>query len=244
MTSNIIPKTIRNNNAYILYDESAIKTPDAELFNPDWLKSHGDVIQIDTGRGSAWYVNFDDQQWVLRHYRRGGFVSRFITDTYWNLRLTACRSWHEFNLLKKLYSQGLPVPRPVAACIRRRFGFYQADIIIQKIPGTQTLAEILEQRKLTLDEWQNIAATIRSLHDYGGYHADLNANNILLDEKSKVYIIDFDRGQIKKHGPWKEANLARLERSLIKIRNSRKDFLYQDSDWKTLENSYYKKQSW
>ena len=243
MTSNIIPTTTQNNNCYILYDESVIKTPGTELFNPDWLKSHGDVMPIGTGRGSAWYVNFDDQQWVLRHYRRGGFISRVVTDTYWNLRLNSCRSWHEFNLLKTLYSQGLPVPRPVAACIRRNFGFYQADIIIQKIPNTLTLAETLEQRKLTAGEWQNIATTIRNFHDYGVYHADLNANNILIDGNNKIYIIDFDRGKIKKHGPWKEANLERLKRSLNKIRNNTKQFLYQNSDWEILQSSYSKKQS-
>ena len=243
MTSHIIPKSTQNNNCYILYDESAIKAPGAEHFNPDWLKSHGDITQIGRGRGSAWYVDFNHQQWVLRHYRRGGFISRFITDTYWNPRLASCRSWHEWNLLKELYSRGLPVPRPVAACSRRYFGFYRADIIIEKIPAARTLAEILEQRKLTNDEWLNLAATIRDFHDHGVYHADLNANNILLNEENKIYIIDFDRGQIRKPGPWKEANLSRLQRSLNKIKNSHKRFLYQNSDWETFKNGYYKKQS-
>ena len=241
MTASIIPRTTQNNNAYILYDESAITNPDIELFDPDQLNRHAEIIQIGTGRGSAWYVNADKHQWVLRHYLRGGFISRFIIDTYWSASLNSSRSWHEWNLLKQLYTKGLPVPRPVAACVKRRFGFYHADILVEKIANAQTMAEILGHRKLTSEEWENIAATIKRFHDHGVYHADLNANNILLNEEKEVYIIDFDRGQIRKPGPWKAANLIRLERSLNKIRNSQKQFLYQNSDWKILQNTYDKK---
>ncbi|MDH5471746.1 MAG: 3-deoxy-D-manno-octulosonic acid kinase [Gammaproteobacteria bacterium] len=241
MTSAIITGIKQDNHCYILYDEAAINMPGAQLFNPGWLKHHGDVTQIGRGRGSAWFVNYNHHQWVLRHYRRGGFVSRFINDTYWCPTLNSSRSWHEWNLLKELYNSGLPVPKPVAACINRAFGFYQADIIIEKIPDTQTLAEILEQRQLPHDQWKKIASTIKQFHDHGVYHADLNANNILLDKNNEIFIIDFDRGQIKKHGSWKETNLARLKRSLVKLRNCKTLFLYQDEDWEALQNAYYKK---
>ena len=243
MAPNIISKTSRDNNNYILYDESALKTADINLFNPIWLESHAEVISISTGRGSAWFVNFNDQQWVLRHFLRGGFISRFVRNTYWSCSLNSSRSWHEWNLLNKLYTKGLPVPRPVAANIHRRFGFYQADIIIEKIHDTETLAERLNRRRLTNDEWIKLATTIRDFHDYGVYHADLNANNILLNKKNEFYIIDFDRGQIKKSGTWKEANLARLKRSLNKIKYSNPQFYYTNDDWMILQNSYYSRQS-
>jgi 3-deoxy-D-manno-octulosonic acid kinase len=48
-------------------------------------------------------------------------------------------------------------------------------------------------------------------------HADLNANNIMLDGRGGAWLLDFDRGRLRKPGPWREKTLARLGRSLAKI---------------------------
>ncbi|MGH7487911.1 MAG: lipopolysaccharide kinase InaA family protein, partial [bacterium] len=66
--------------------------------------------------------------------------------------------------------------------------------------------------------WHAIGACIRRFHDAGIYHADLNAHNIMLDNKDAVYLLDFDRGE--RRTPvilWQQANLARLSRSLRKF---------------------------
>lgn len=241
MTDNFIPKTIKDNNCYILYDESVISEPKAELFCPDYLKQQGKITGIDSGRGSAWFVDIDNRQWVLRHYKRGGLISKLIKDTYWSPVLNKTRAWYEWKLLKTLHENNLPVPRPVAAASTSFLGFYKADIIIEKIPDTQTLASILTEKSLTNTIWKNIGDTIKRFHDLSIYHADLNANNILLNKSNKIFIIDFDRGKIRRNGSWKETNLKRLQRSLNKIRNNQQSFMYQDSNWQDLLKGYYQK---
>ena len=56
------------------------------------------------------------------------------------------------------------------------------------------------------------------MHHAGVEHADLNANNLLVDPLGRVWIIDFDRGVRRTpESGWREANLRRLARSLAKL---------------------------
>jgi 3-deoxy-D-manno-octulosonic acid kinase len=60
---------------------------------------------------------------------------------------------------------------------------------------------------------------IRRFHEAGVHHADLNCYNILISN-SRLYLIDFDRGRLESANSrwrWKEKNLARLHRSIIKV---------------------------
>jgi 3-deoxy-D-manno-octulosonic acid kinase len=50
------------------------------------------------------------------------------------------------------------------------------------------------------------------------FHADLNAHNLQVDGLNRIFLLDFDRGRIRTDpSNWREANLARLHRSLTKI---------------------------
>ena len=79
---------------------------------------------------------------------------------------------------------------------------------------------------------------IARFHQQHVYHADLNANNILFDESGRVYLIDFDRGAIKKHGRWKQANLQRLQRSLFKLQQHHQTFYFSEQNWVDLITAY------
>ncbi|MDH5765238.1 MAG: 3-deoxy-D-manno-octulosonic acid kinase [Gammaproteobacteria bacterium] len=238
MTNIIIPAVTEDQKHYILYDAASMESPSASLFKPDWLAQHGEIDDISAGRGAAWFINYKQQQWVLRHYRRGGLVARLINDTYLGFFLNRSRSWREWKLLHKLYTHKLPVPRPVAASVKRMICFYTADIIVETIPDTETLAKLLCQQQLDDSQWQNIGATIRQFHDFNLYHADLNAHNILLNKERDVFIIDFDRGRIRNNGSWKSANLQRLQRSLNKLNNMHNTFNYSDHNWQALLTGY------
>jgi len=67
-------------------------------------------------------------------------------------------------------------------------------------------------------------------------HADLNANNILLDTTRQVYLVDFDKSSRGAKGSqWKQANLQRLKRSLNKLLQRHSG---SRLDWPALESGY------
>ena len=178
------------------------------------------------------------QQWVLRHYRRGGWVAKLLNDQFVGWDLDKSRSWVEWRLLADLYAKGFPVPRPVAAGVCKCFGYYRCDLITQRIPNAQTLADLLKQGSLPPAVWVDIGACLRRFHDAGVYHADLNANNILLDDQRRVYLIDFDRGRLRREGSWRQSNVNRFERSLRKIAGLSVAFHYGAEDWRSFMDGY------
>ncbi|HET7395680.1 MAG TPA: 3-deoxy-D-manno-octulosonic acid kinase, partial [Gammaproteobacteria bacterium] len=116
------------------------------------------------------------------------------------------------------YKEGFPVPQPVAAHVVRHGLWYRGDLITRLIPATRSLATALGESSIESLPWRAIGTCIRRFHDAGVYHADLNAHNILLDSRAKVYLLDFDRGERRAPGVlWQEANLGRLLRSLRKF---------------------------
>lgn len=159
---------------------------------------------------------------VLRHYRRGGLIAKLIQDQYFYTSLTQSRPWQEFELTKTLFQQGLPVPRPLAAHIERQGLFYRADLLTERLPNAKPFAEYLDsnnQQKNSDQLWQNVGETIARFHQAGLNHFDLNANNILLDHSGQVWLIDFDRCHFSNSSEtqWKEANIQRLQRSILKL---------------------------
>ena len=208
-------KQQKSGGAVILYDDALLDHADMALFTPPPA-----AAGAMGGRGSAWMFRHGDDEWVLRHYRRGGLPGRFIRDLYLWTGLEATRAWREWRLLHALYEDGLPVPQPVAARVVRAGFFYRADLITRRIRDAVSVAALLAagtESDAKRIPWSEIGRTVRRLHDAGVDHADLNAHNLLVDGAAKVYVIDFDRGMRRPAGTWTGANLARLRRSLQKL---------------------------
>jgi 3-deoxy-D-manno-octulosonic acid kinase len=205
-------KTERSADGVILYDDALLDHAEAELFEPP-----ASAAAAVGGRGAAWILARGKDQWVLRHYRRGGVPGRFVRDRYIWIGLETSRPWWEWRLLDSLYKEGLSVPQPVAARVQRRGFFYRGDLITRRIPGGRNLAERLAAGELAQIPWSPVGRCLRRFHDAGVCHADLNAHNILLDDAGKTHLIDFDRGTRRGPGAWKGVNLARLKRSLDKV---------------------------
>lgn len=165
------------------------------------------------GRQAAWFVQGSFGSAVLRHYRRGGLMARVNQSSYLWTGAQSTRSFAEFDLLSFMVQAGLPVPRPLAACYRRTGLLYRAAIVIEQIPQAHTLATILKQ-----GHHDTVARAVCAMHDAGVWHADLNAYNILVDPPGQAWLIDFDKGRRITMTPHhRQANLLRLQRSLIKI---------------------------
>lgn len=168
------------------------------------------------GRGAAWFVSGDFGQAVLRHYRRGGLAARFSADRYLWLGEARVRSLAEFRLMSELHAAGLRVPAPLLAGYWREGLGYRAAILVERIEGARPFSEWLAQPASPV--WEAAGLSIAHLHHAGVEHADLNANNLLVDPLGRVWIIDFDRGVRRApESGWREANLRRLARSLAKL---------------------------
>ena len=176
-------------------------------------------------------LNTGSQTWVLRHYRRGGWMAKLSQDSYLWTGAGRTRSFAEWRLLAHMHSKGLPVPAPIAARYVRGLFTYRADLITELLPATRTLADVIAGNELSEAGWRAVGKTIAAFHREGVHHADLNANNILLGTDANVYLLDFDRGRIEPRGAWEQAVLARLQRSLTKVKTQRADVRFGDREW-------------
>src|SRR6266446_5934290 len=78
------------------------------LFDPEYWRARGELVTVIGGRGSAWFIASGARQWVLRHFRRGGFIARLSQDGYVWTGEEGVRAFAEWRLLELLARRGLP----------------------------------------------------------------------------------------------------------------------------------------
>jgi 3-deoxy-D-manno-octulosonic acid kinase len=215
-----------------LVDRSRVAQSMDTLFDAN---AYSQCKQLREGRGLAFQVKGDFGLAALRHYRRGGLTGALWQDRYpfWGAEQTRC--FRELRLLAQLQKLGLPVPAPLACRFIRSGVFYRADILTSWLPGAEPLSARAAQ--VDIATMQSVGVMLKRFHHANLWHADLNAHNVLLTEAGPA-LIDFDRCAFRPASDgWKEANLMRLRRSLIKLGfAARKDF---DSQlWQTLLEGY------
>ncbi|MDQ7016309.1 MAG: 3-deoxy-D-manno-octulosonic acid kinase [Gammaproteobacteria bacterium] len=224
----------------ILYDADEFVKPEPRLFELTYLEEAGLLERcVAAGRGAVIFFSWQSKRYVLRHYQRGGLMATLLGDRYFFGGVQRSRAWREWLLLQELHQLGLPVPQPLAARVIRSGLFYRADLITAQIEGTQTLGECLLQAGLSASLWREVGVVVRRFHDLGVFHADLNLNNILLDNQGAVYLLDFDKGERRRVKlDWQQANLARLLRSLQKQKRARPETQFSAFDWQVLLAGY------
>lgn len=222
----------------ILYDASRAGNVTAAWFDPNYWRERNELDGEARGRGTVHFIQTGDKAYVLRHYRRGGLVARFVRDEYLWRGEAETRSFKEWQLLYHLRRAGLPVPTPIAARYRRNGTTYTADIITERLLDSESLASRLVRSGIPILGWITIGRYIRMFHNLGVCHADLNAHNILLVADDLVYLVDFDRGRLMKPGLWCDANLVRLRRSLEKITYKLPPEHFSEADWHGLLDGY------
>jgi 3-deoxy-D-manno-octulosonic-acid transferase len=215
-------------------DPALLPQPSARLFDP----AAGTARAAGSGRGTVWFVPAGLRTLVLRHYRRGGLMGRLIADRYLREPPARSRAMAEFALLQRMAGWDLAVPRAAGARWQRAGAFYRADILVERIPGAEDLSEQLQQAPLPAAAWQAVGAAIARLHAAGVCHADLNCHNLMRDAEGRVWIIDFDKCEVRAPGPWQQANLERLRRSLRKERGRLAAWHWAESDWPALLAGY------
>lgn len=225
----------------ILYDRTIInQISDAHFVPGGW--PHAEAVGGDMGsggRGTTYFVGNVPRQFVLRHYRRGGLPGKLIRDLYFWTGEDDTRPFREWRMLAKMAEHGLNVPRPAAARYQRRGPLYKADIITVRIPGVRPLSRVIAERSRGSDYWNRVGADIFGFHAAGVYHADMNAYNLQLDGRDRLWMLDFDKGRLREPGPWQQETLERLHRSLRKLCAMNSALHFGRADWDALLAGYF-----
>lgn len=238
---------IHNQPCHLLYNPDLLDVVSADLLSRGIFQQAEECEQIAVGgRGQAWFIKIAGLSAVLRAFQRGGLIARFNRQSYLGLKVDASRSFKEWHLLEMMHNKGLPVPRPIAASVCRwpiAFSpLYRARILVERIPETQTLDQLLIIQPLDEALWAAIGQCVRRFHDESIYHSDLNANNILLDKGQSVYLIDFDKCEARAESlvsaQWKQDNLMRLQRSFLKQKAKHEQYFYSEDSWSGLMAGY------
>lgn len=214
---------LRQKNWLILHDVDSLSDdasphqPGPALFDGDAWRRQARVLGEAPGRGQSLFVQAGPHQWVLRPYRRGGLVARVCQTRYLWLGAERTRAFRELRLTAALFEQGLPVPRPIAAGVKRVGVAYEAALITVRIESAQALASRLSEGSVCDALLERVGAMVARFHQAGLDHVDLNARNVLIDTDDRPWLIDFDRCRLRAPGPWRADNLARLARSVAKF---------------------------
>ncbi|GIU51032.1 3-deoxy-D-manno-octulosonic acid kinase [Shewanella sairae] len=230
----------------IAFCEHTPKQIEPNWFGAEFWREKSAITGSSKGRYTTWFVDAskvetEQNQWVLRHYYRGGLIAKISRDQYFFTDLQKTRAIAELALLETLYKQGFAVPKPIAANVERSGILYRADLIIERVDGAEDLVARLSKTTMSQSQWQALGETIAEFHNYGVYHADLNAKNILITD-DKFYLIDFDRGELRKvNTQWQQANMSRLLRSFRKELSILPSLNFNEANWQQLHQAYQAK---
>ena len=213
----------------------------------DYASARPDAQPL-AGRGVAWHIaapgSYTNERWVVRHYRRGGFVARFTQDRY--VHSTPTRPVRELNASVRARSRGVATPEVVAAAIYPTGGWYRADIVTRFLPDSRDLADRLftdgdaERRRSAM---RLAGGLVRAIHEAGVVHNDLNLRNILIAsgaDGERAWLLDLDRAVVMRDSAAKfERNLMlrRFARSLKKLEKENRTRL-RDGEREVFADAY------
>jgi tRNA A-37 threonylcarbamoyl transferase component Bud32 len=179
-----------------------------------------DVGGSGSGRGGITRFDLAGRHAVGKRSLRGGLFGPMLGGLFWGTE----RALRPIGLARSLRQDGVLTPEVLAAGSRRLLGPLHAHALItEAIPGGLNLLEALRRQPSGTDPGllNAAAGTIRSMHEAGFLHADLNLANLVVEHGPsglRVHIIDLDRGRLV--SPMTPAlrarNLARLLRSYEK----------------------------
>ena len=178
------------------------------------------------GRATAYGITLGDGcgNVVVRHAMRGGLLARTGSDLF----LPPTRALREVVNSLRLKLSNVPTPDVIAfASYPAGHILRRSDVATREIPDSHDLSVVL--REITDGEHRGacLRATGRLLSllaRAGAHHPDLNARNILITwdslDGAKAFVLDVDRIRfhVSDDPMVANANLARLERSLAKLR--------------------------
>ncbi len=144
---------------------------------------------------------------VVKHYRRGGWLSHLIKKTYFKWHKPRCRI--EYEQLQIVRSAGVKAPEPIAFAYRGAL-LYRAWLVTKEIKKQKSLAQLsLEAPDKAETLIRPLAEQVKRLIGSAILHVDFHPGNVLVNEQDEIYLIDFD-----KSGPYKGSKHALKQRYL------------------------------
>jgi tRNA A-37 threonylcarbamoyl transferase component Bud32 len=198
-------------------------------------------IAAHTGRGinpSIPIQGRDQENMVIRKYRRGGLLRFILPDAYWG----GHRPFRELCVTAEALQSGIPTVSVLAAVTEQVAGpIYRGYLISRELPSSRDLPDVLKSLAMSpAQEWftkkrailTQVAQAVSSMHDRGFYHGDLNLKNILLatHPEDTVYILDWDKSWYKEKLSQAERsrNVLRFCRSMAKLKEKGLPFTERD----------------
>lgn len=188
-----------------------------------FASEHPESRVLKSRRGRAYSFPGPEGRWVVRHYRRGSLLTRWLTDRY--LRAGVPRPVRELLVSHAARQRGVRTPEVVALAVYPTGAFYRADLATSYVPCSSNLAQVLfdpgthgaEDRETALAAAGRL---VRTAHERGIVHVDLTLQNIVLEwtaRPPRAHLLDLDGCRVVP-GPlpqWqRKAMLGRLRRSL------------------------------
>jgi len=175
-------------------------------------------------RAGAFRLNVGDApELFARRAKRGGLIRYLLTDLYFGFDPRPLR---ELAVTVEARRRGIAVADPMGAMVERAgFGAYRGFFLTRAIAGL-TLWEFLQTdddpivRELVL---RQVREAIDAMHERGLFHADLNLNNVMVENASEsfaVKLLDLDKARLERGAlsmTRRQANYARLLRSARRL---------------------------
>ena len=113
----------------MLFNSGHFPVPVPKMFTGQYWKTQNAITGQATGRGTTYFFKHNKNEYVLRHYRRGGLIGKVLSDQYMYTGIEKSRAWREFKLLQQMKNMDLNCPTPIAAMLKKT-GLYLSLIHI------------------------------------------------------------------------------------------------------------------
>ena len=168
-----------------------------------------DPAEMDGVYGRGGLVQAGD--YMLRPYRRGGFVRHLNKKTY----LTANRFRNEYYIHAALWDAGFPTVEPVGFACRRLCWGVEGIYITKRadgLPWPRVWSGTDNKNQAAHAAW-----LIKALVSWGLWAPDLNAANFIAAGDGRLLALDWDKAKWSSKPCLAERYRARIERSMFKL---------------------------
>lgn len=154
---------------------------------------------------------------AIKYFTRGGFNRFFVKHRYLRWR-PRTRSQIEFDMLARVRSLDIMAPEPVAWAHQGGL-FYRGWLVTREIKKQRNLAELsAREPRQAQKALAHLIPQVAKLIANRILHIDLHPGNVLVDNRERVFLLDFDKACLSNKTPayLKSRYLRRWRRAVHK----------------------------